>query len=726
MLAGSLSQPAFGQADLSNCEREQIHLAGSIQPHGALLAVREQDLVVMQCSENAATTLGIESVLNRPLAALGGNLAEELERHIGEPLHNLSRAVRCRVGAGLDAWDGLIHRPSGGGIVIELERAGPPIDLSRHVKGSLDRVAACNSLRALCIETAAIYKELTGYDRVMVYRFDDQGHGEVIAEEREPRLEAYLGNRYPASDIPQIARRLYERNRVRVLVDVDYRPVPLSPRLSPLTGKDLDMSLCFLRSMSPIHIQYLKNMGVVATLVVSIVVGGELWGLVACHHYEPRFVHYEVRAGCELLAEIVATRIAALESFALTQADLSVRRLEQRVAEAISLHGSWQTALFGTPQSLLAPTGADGAALLFEGQVITTGEVPNTPQLRDIRDWLDARPRAPLHVTASLALDEPRFAALQPIASGLLAVPISSDPGEYLLWFRTERVRTITWGGNPFKPVVVGNDPADLSPRRSFAQWRQLVEGTCEPWTAPDLTAARRIGEAVADFVLQFRSVRMLIAADQLEKVRAQLRHATQPVLIVDPSGRVSLLNEALERLLPPNHPPIEWLDDLATAFDNPGEARQKLRATLTRTSRWLGEMKIRNPVGEGRQLLARADPVLSSSGTTVGIVINFTDLSERRSAERARQHFQETIIGDHRPDATPLDTTADLVYRNLLAQIVGNAQLAALEITDGVEMQGVPPLLEQLRVSVERSSRLLEHLIEHSTDVRGDRGRPN
>jgi chemotaxis family two-component system sensor kinase Cph1 len=715
MLADSRSQPPFGQADLSNCEREQIHLAASIQPHGILIVLREQDWVIVQCSENAAANLGIDSILNQPIAALGGDLSEALARHSGEPLHDLPRAVRCRVGPNLDSWNGLIHRAAGGGIVVELERAGELIDVSSGIRRGVERMTACSSLRTLCAEAAAIYKELTGYDRVMAYRFDDQGHGEIVAEEREVHLEAYLGNRYPASDIPRMARRLYERNRVRVLVDVNYRPIPLQPRLTPITGTDLDMSLCFLRSMSPIHIQYLKNMGVVATLVVSIVVEGRLWGLIACHHYAPRSIPYETRTACELLAEIMATRISALQNFAVAQAELSVRRLEHRMAEAISRHGSWQTALFDTPQSLLAPTTADGAALLFEGETFTTGEVPNTAQLRGIRDWLDARPRSPLYATARLGLDEPQFASLQPIASGLLAVPISSTHGEYLLWFRTERVHTVTWGGDPSKAVVVGNSPEDLSPRRSFEQWRQLVEGTSEPWSVPDLAAARSIGSAVADFVLQFRSVRMLVALDQLERVRAQLLQAAQPVVIADPTGRVALLSDALERLLPANHAPIRWIDDLATAFDEPEDARMKLRAALTRTNRWVGEMKMRTPVGDARRLLARADPVLSSSGATVGIVINFTDLSGQWSTERARQRFHDRMIDERQRSAPQLDTAGDLVQRDLLAQIVANAQLAALEIPDGAGAESVAGTLEHLRASVGRSSRLLQHLTEHA-----------
>jgi len=291
-------------------------------------------------------------------------------------------------------------------LIIELERAGPSADLSRDVEGALRRIQAATSLKSLCDDAAQLFKDIAGYDRVMLCRFDEQGHGELFSERREAQLEAFLGNRYPASDIPQIARRLYELNRVRVLVDVEYQPVPLFPRQSPLTGGDLDMSLCFLRSMSPIHIQYLKNMGVGATLVASLMVGGKLWGLVSCHHYAPRFIAYEIRTVCELLAETIATRIMALESYVRAPAELSVWRLEQRMIEAISREGDWRTGLFDGSQALLQPLEASGAALLFEGQVMTTGEVRATgpdpgPRRRDPAG--QRRLRGPVGVDAALA-----------------------------------------------------------------------------------------------------------------------------------------------------------------------------------------------------------------------------------------------------------------------------------------------------------------------------------
>ena len=257
-----------------------------------------------------------------------------------------------------------------------------------------------------------------------------------------------------------MARRLYERTRVRVLVDVGYQPVPLQPRLSPLTGRDLDMSLCFLRSMSPIHLQYLKNMGVGATLVVSLVVGGKLWGLVACHHYEPRFIHFELRAVCELLAEAIATRIAALESFAQSQSEIFVQRLEQRMIEAMSREGDWRAAIFDSSQSILQPLGASGSALIYEGQVIygrRGSRYPGNPRDRRLagppaRTVCDVDGVA----WASIIPNSPASPRL-PAASSV--TPISDNPGEYLIWFRPERIRTVTWGGDPLKPFVIGDNP---------------------------------------------------------------------------------------------------------------------------------------------------------------------------------------------------------------------------------------------------------------------------
>ncbi len=712
MTTRALPNPAFGQADLSNCEREQVHLAGSIQPHGALLLVQKDDARIIQASANASAYLGLTGdIVGRPLADIGGDLAKRIAPFLKSA--NVSPStLRCTAGAGAHPHDALIHSPPEGGIIIELECAGPPADLSAPVETALQSIVGAPSLKALCEETAAIFKSLTGYDRVMVYRFDEEGHGEVFTERKEQHLEAFLGNRYPASDIPQIARRLYERTRVRVLVDVQYQPVPLVPRLCPLSGQDLDMSLCFLRSMSPIHIQYLKNMGVAATLVASLVVGGKLWGLVACHHYSPRNIPFESRAACELLAETIATRIAALESFAQAQAELSVRRLEQRMIEAISQDGDWRVALFDNSHSLLQPVGAGGAALLFEGQVLTAGEVPGTQQLREIAEWLDSRPREAVIATASLGQDDPRFGPIAATASGLVAAPISSSPGEYLIWFRPERIRMLTWGGDPLEPVIIGNDPTDLSPRRSFAKWHQLVEGKCDPWTPADLAASKMIGETVADVVLQFRSVRILIAQDQLAKVTHQVKVSDVPVVIADQTGTIIVTNQQFDRLFPRGETALDQVEQLATLFQNGEEAKKRLRDLVDLRRTWRGEATLKDT---NRTVLVRGDPVFSSPDRVLGIILLFTDITDRKAAEDASRRFQEGIIERHRGPGTHLGTQADLIYQKLYAAVVENAQLAALEIIDGADNARMLQMLESVRASVNRASDVLDRLIRQT-----------
>jgi light-regulated signal transduction histidine kinase (bacteriophytochrome) len=714
-----LATPAFGKADLSNCEREEIHLAGSIQPHGALLVVSEPDHRVIQASANAAEFLNLKQVIGTRLVDLDGDLELRILPHLDPTSQGMPIAVRCRIGSPSAEFDGLLHRPPTGGLIIELERAGPSVDLSRQIASALEKIRTASSLRALCDEAATLFQDRTGYDRVMIYRFDDEGHGEVFSERRRPHLEAYLGNRYPATDIPQMARRLYERTRVRVLVDVNYEPVPLQPRLSPLTGRDLDMSLCFLRSMSPIHLQYLKNMGVGATLVVSLVVGGKLWGLVACHHYEPRFIHFELRSVCELLAEAIATRIAALESFAQSQSEIFVQRLEQRMIEAISREGDWRAGIFDNSQSILQPLGASGSALIYEGQVISSGEVPGTQEIRELGNWLDERRSTAVLAIASLRLEFPQFAGITKVASGLVATAISNNPGEYLIWFRPERIRTVTWGGDPLKPFVIGDDPSDLSPRRSFAQWHQLVEGTSDPWTPADIAAARLIGQTVADIVLQFRAVRTVIAQNQLEQFSQHVRVSEQPVIIADIDGKILLMNEAFRTFLPANQVATR-LGDLASTFQQPEHFLENVRDLVDHHRAWRGELLLRSEGNREKPLMVRADPVQPSRDRVLGFVLIFSDMTDRKAAELARGRFQEGIIQSHRINRVRLDSETDLVYQNLLSSVIENAQLAALEITYGVETGRIAEMLESVRNSTLRTAEVLEHLIWHSSRTSG------
>ena len=721
----SSAPPAFGAANLSNCEREQIHLAGCIQPHGALLTVREADQTILQASANAAEFLAVDVLLaGVPLRALGGDLWKRA-LHLPANPEVIPYVARCRLDEPSREMNALLHRAMGGEIVVELEDAGPSHDLSIDLERALQSITSAGSLSALCDESARVFKEIAGYDRVMIYRFDDEGHGEVFAETRKPELEAFLGNRYPASDIPQIARRLYVRNRVRLLGDVNYDPSPIEPRFSPLSGLDLDMSMCFLRSASPIHIQYLKNMGVSATLVVSLMVGDKLWGLVSCHHYSPRYLHFEMRAVCELLGEAIGTRIAALESFARGQCELAARRLEARMVESISRNGDWRGALFDSGRSLLLPLAANGAALLFEGQILTTGETPSTEDIRTLAEWLQGKLADSFFSTSALGVEAPQFAELKGVASGVVAARVSGDADEMLIWFREERVRTITWGGDPFKAPSESDDPSELSPRRSFAAWQQVVEGTGDPWTESDIATARMIGASVTDVILQYRAVQIVVAKDQLDQVSRQVQAAEQQVLVADANGRVLETNAAFETLIGAEPGAIQRIDDLASYFVEREDFGQRLLALQSARRGWRSDATLRDPKAAGRPLRVRADAVTAAGDRVLGFVFMFTDLTERRAAEHARRRFQETILISHRRLSSRLETNSDLKAQALISSIVENAQLAALEVTDAADPTNMRQLLDGIRSSVERSAEVLGRLSFDPLDVPRRPGKP-
>lgn len=703
--------PPFGAADLSNCEREQIHLAGCIQPHGALISIRESDQTILQTSANAGAFLGVDSRLQGlRLRALGGDFWRRAQEMPRDP-DVIPYVARCRLNDPERTVNALLHRAAGGELVMEFEAAAPTADLSAEIERALQTIMSAGSLALLCDATAQIFEEISGYDRVMIYRFDEEGHGEVFAETRKPELEAFLGNRYPASDIPQIARRLYVKNRVRMLADVQYAPAPIEPRVSPLTGEELDMSLCFLRSASPIHIQYLKNMGVTATLVVSLMVGDKLWGLVSCHHYSPRFLPFEMRSICELIAEAVGTRIAALESFARGQCELAARRLEQRMVETISRDGDWRGALFDGARSLLLPLGASGAALVFEGEVQTIGETPGTEQIRALAGWLESKFVEGFYATSCLAVEAPQFAELTGVAAGVAAARVSGDGGELLIWLRQERVRTITWGGKPFKSPSDDDDLSELSPRRSFAQWHQVVEGASDPWTPTDIATARMIGASVTNVITQFRAVQIVIAKDQLDQVLKRVRASEQLVIVADPQGRLLESNAAFEKLVGARPNSLRRLDDLPAYFAEPGDLSQRLKSLRQTRRSWRGDLTLRGEDSLGAPLHVRADAITAREERVLGFVLMFTDLTESRAAESARRHFQESLVSSRRKLSSELETSAQVKAQGLISQVIENAQLAALEVTDSADPANMRKLLEGIRNSVERSAEVLERL---------------
>ena len=710
-----LGSPAFGQADLTNCERELIHLAGSVQPHGVLLVLREPDFAVIQVSANCEHLFGRSAtqLLQRPLAALGGDLSAAVESVTKEPLVEPTRLRgRVQIGTGVVDFEGSVHRIAGVGLVLELEPLAT-IDLQDtgietvecdtdalldRVNAAVERISAASNIGALSHAVVGAIRDLTGYDRVMVYRFDPDGHGKIIAEARHARLESLLGHQYPATDIPQRARELYIRNRVRVLVDVEYQAAPLEPPLLP-DGKQLDMSLSYLRSMSPLHIQYLKNMGVTATLVASLVREGRLWGLIACHHYAPRNLRYAVRAACELLAEVIATRIAAIENYAHAQVAILVRRLEQRLIEATSTDGDWRLALFRNPRVLLQPLDATGAALFHDGEITCAGDVPSTPELQAMLRWVDAQGSEALYATNAIGRLDRSLESLTPMASGVLAMRLSTSRPDFLMWFRKEQLQSVTWAGDPSKPVI-GDDPMHLSPRRSFAAWSEIVRGTALPWSSAELVLARAIGTALIDIIVQVHAVRLLIAEHQVAQLRSTVLTSNEPVVIANPGGRLLFSNDAFYRLVGRTHVELQSLQGLAGAFDDAHSVRELLARLLDEHTSWRGELMLRAGGTRLVPLQMRAEVVPGRDGTVLGYMLTLVDLTDRKRTAAARLQLERSL-------SNALDATGERTPDKVIGAIMANASLAAMDIADAGVGPEMAPLLEEVEASARRAATL-------------------
>jgi PAS domain S-box-containing protein len=716
------SSPAFGQADLTNFEREQIHLAGSIQPHGMLLVLREPGLRIVQASATAGPLLGrpLASLLLSNLRDLGSGIDARVREVLAASREPQPQPFACsfKTPAGDASFEGTVHRTGRDTLVLELEPVipapdgAPAVDVDHPVlldmlRDSVRCASEASSIGILADVTVRCVRDLVGYDRVMVYRFDPDGHGRIIAEARDPRLEPLLGHRYPATDIPQRARELYLRTRVRVLRDAHYQPSPLLPHLLPGGSGDaqgeLDMSLCYLRSMSPLHLQYLQNMGVTATLVISLVREGKLWGLIACHHYTPRNLRFAVRAACELLGEVISTRIAAIENYARTQMAIQVRRLEQRLVEATSTEGDWRLALFRNQRTLLQPLDATGAVLFHEGEILSCGEVPSTAELRELAAWIAGKSEAGAWCTAAIALDNPALARLTSTASGVLAVRLSSVQPDLLIWLRKEQLQSYTWAGDPNKPII-DNDPLKLSPRRSFAAWSEIVRGTAVPWTQTEIELAEAFGESLIDIIVQVHAVRLLIAEHQLAHVRATVAASKEAVIVAPANGATLYANDAFLALAGRKRSECTSLDGMVALFDSTSAARQMIGHVRAEQRPWRGELVLSMPGGAALPVSLRAEPVPARDGSLLGFIFIFGDLTHVKLAQQARIQL-EASLSRVSLTLTPREGG------ELIGAIVANASLAAMDISDGGAASSVGPLLREVEIATARAATLFAHI---------------
>ncbi|NEK94270.1 SpoIIE family protein phosphatase [Modestobacter muralis] len=524
--------------DLTNCEREPIHVPGSIQPRGVLLAVSEPDMVVRQVSRNLADVVGVawDDALGRPLAEVVGIAPADAIARSASAFGDLRERNPVELILDCDGTpcpvDAILHRvshagisadlPSASTLVVELEPAYGPRPFSfpntyQAVRGTITDLNRASSLQELYDITATAVRTLTGFDRVMVYRYDADYNGEVVAEAKLPELNSFLGLHYPASDIPAQARALYEKNWVRLINDVTYTPSRLEPVDLPATGQPLDLTYSTLRSVSPIHCEYLQNMGVAASMSISLLRDDKLWGLIACHHYTgPHAPPYATRAAAEFLGSTLSLRLVDRTEDEEHRRALRVRStMAWLTAAALDEERPLTETMLGRP-GLLDVVPADSVVVHLQGSTGGAG-IPLAPEVTAaLAAWV-ADQDGDVVSTDRLPLVAPQLDVPGGLVCGVLALPLAE--GQYVIWTRTEQVHSVDWGGDPHNKAIAERegDGIRLSPRKSFDRWRETVRNRAEAWAPAELAEA---GELRADLLeaLYARSRRVARTAITLQR----------------------------------------------------------------------------------------------------------------------------------------------------------------------------------------------------------------
>ena len=535
---------AFGRATVSDCDREQIHIPGSLQPHGCVIVTTLDDLRILHAGGDTRTLLGVP-----PEALLGSSLDARLRRAVAGAIHDRpGPGPETRRVAAFDTGDGRMLEGAAhindGWLILELEPlalfSDEPPDLLGVVQGLVKQCQQASSTQSFCEAVTEGVRSLCGFDRVMVYRFLQDDSGSVVAEAHAEDVESYLGLRYPASDIPAQARELYLRNRIRVIPDARYTPAPLFAAADAPMGKAVDLSQSVLRSVSPIHLQYLANMGVAASMSLSIVIDGRLWGLVACHHRAPRFVSPKMRTALELFSQIISFQLEAkttAEDYAIR---LHSKVIQESLVKELANERDPAEGLARLRRSLLEYIPASGLALWIDGVFAAVGSTPAQGEVRALVDWLNASVTEGVFHTEKLAAYYPAAEGFAAVGSGILALSVSRTPRDYLIWFRPELVQVVRWAGDPNKPVSGLATVEKLSPRTSFAEWQEMVRLQSEPWSPVDIKTGQSLRVSLLEIVLKH--------VDQLARERESAR-IRQDLLLAELDMRIAQWEQTAEQL---------------------------------------------------------------------------------------------------------------------------------------------------------------------------------
>lgn len=552
------------KVDLTNCDREPIHQLGRIQPIG-FLVVLTSDWLVARVSANIGEFLAVdaEAVLGRAATEIfSGDAIHAMRNRLAllRGAEAVERVFRIKLDETGKRFDVAIHM-SGSFVIIEAEPSTEHEygDATGTVRGMLSRLDSAPDEDGFFNEGARQVRALTGFDRVMIYRFDSDGSGEVIAESARSGIGSFLGLHYPASDIPRQARELYKRNLLRVITDIEAAPVPIVPELDE-HGQPLDLSLSVLRSVSPIHIEYLRNMGVRASMSISIIVNNDLWGLIACHHYAPRCPSFERRSVAELFSQLFSMRIENRERQKLVDYERRARDISDQLLGAVASDETllkdpeWLSAI------LTSAIPADGVGVWINGSYAFSGMTPSTGSFARIVTALNRTAAGKVFATDQISRLEPSFNVEHEEVAGMLALPISRKPRDYVILFRGERTRSVRWAGDPHKPASFGPNGPRLTPRQSFEEWKETVVGRSRPFTASEQRVAETLRATLIEVVLRMTdeaSAERQLASERQEVLIAELNHRVRNIL--------SLIRGLIRQSMPP---PGATLEDFVGLVD--------------------------------------------------------------------------------------------------------------------------------------------------------------
>ncbi len=521
-------------SSIDSLERLAIHTSNQIQPHGVVLVLQEPELKIVQVSTNSYRVFGIppQEMLDRTLEELLDpvqidRIQTSLEQNYLDFINPTKIWVRIQ-GDDYVIFDGVFHRNCDGVLILELEPATsqeniPFLSFYHLARASIDRLQDTSSLRDFSQIIVKEVRKVTGFDRVMLYKFDADGHGAVIAEEKLEQLESYLDLHYPESDIPKPARKLFSSNWIRLIPDAHAEPVELFPLKHPQSDRSLDLTLSILRSPSSCHLEYLHNMGVGASLTISLIENGKLWGLIACHHLTPKYVSYELRKACEFLGKVIFSEISNWEETEDYDYRMKLAMVRSQLVENMTQSENLVRGLIDDESLLLELADARGAAICLNGIWTIAGETPSEEDLNLLMQWLHKNIEEEVFATDSLARIYTDADKYKNVASGLVAMKISRR--NYLLWFRPEVTQTVNWGGDPNNAyeTIETEGMLRLSPRKSFELWKQTVRLTSLPWKQVEINAVKELRKAIVNIVLRQADELALLARD-LERSNAELK----------------------------------------------------------------------------------------------------------------------------------------------------------------------------------------------------------